>query len=229
MFTDDYFLRYRSEEIAWHTAWLANVDTESKVGHVAVRLQQDGDGVEAVLYTPRARRTFAHATSVIDELGMTIVDARIVPIANGYSIDTYIVMELDRRMEIDESRLNQMRRSLTRVLATGDDNVVRVTRAAPRQVRMFTTKTSVQFGENTPDGRTVLDLITADRPGLLSEVGQAFIEQGIDIEAAKIMTIGERAEDVFYISDEAGAPLTEAAREQLCDKLVARLDDECKT
>jgi [protein-PII] uridylyltransferase len=94
---------------------------------------------------------------------------------------------------------------------------------------MFTTKTSVQFGENTPDGRTVLDLITADRPGLLSEVGQAFIEQGIDIEAAKIMTIGERAEDVFYISDEAGAPLTEDAREQLCDKLVARLDDECKT
>jgi [protein-PII] uridylyltransferase len=222
-------LRHRSEEIAWHTAWLANADTESKVGHVAVRLQQDGDGVEAVLYTPRARRTFAHATSVIDELGMTIVDARIVPIANGYSIDTYIVMELDRRMEIDESRLNQMRRSLTRILTTGDDNVVRVTRAAPRQVRMFTTKTSVQFGENTPDGRTVLDLITADRPGLLSEVGQAFIEQGIDIEAAKIMTIGERAEDVFYISDEAGAPLTEAAREQLCDKLVARLDDECKT
>jgi [protein-PII] uridylyltransferase len=229
MFNDSYFLRHRSEEIAWHTAWLANADTESKVGHVAVRLQQDGDGVEAVLYTPRARRTFAHATSVIDELGMTIVDARIVPIANGYSIDTYIVMELDRRMEIDESRLNQMRRSLTRILTTGDDNVVRVTRAAPRQVRMFTTKTSVQFGENTPDGRTVLDLITADRPGLLSEVGQAFIEQGIDIEAAKIMTIGERAEDVFYISDEAGAPLTEAAREQLCDKLVARLDDECKT
>jgi [protein-PII] uridylyltransferase len=229
MFNDSYFLRHRSEEIAWHTAWLANVDTESKVGHVAVRLQQDGDGVEAVLYTPRARRTFAHATSVIDELGMTIVDARIVPIANGYSIDTYIVMELDRRMEIDESRLNQMRRSLTRVLTTGDDNVVRVTRAAPRQVRMFTTKTSVQFGENTPDGRTVLDLITADRPGLLSEVGQAFIEQGIDIEGAKIMTIGERAEDVFYISDEAGAPLTEAARKQLCDKLVARLDDECKT
>ena len=229
MFDDSYFLRHRSEEIAWHTAWLANADTESKVGHVAVRLQQDGDGVEAVLYTPRARRTFAHATSVIDELGMTIVDARIVPIANGYSIDTYIVMELDRRMEIDESRLNQMRRSLTRVLTTGDDNVVMVTRAAPRQVRMFTTKTSVQFGENTPDGRTVLDLITADRPGLLSEVGQAFIEQGIDIEAAKIMTIGERAEDVFYISDEAGAPLTEDARKQLCDKLVARLDDECKT
>ena len=226
MFNDSYFLRHRSDEIAWHTEWLANSDTKSKIGLVAVRLQENGDGVEAVLYTPRARRTFAHATSVIDELGMTIVDARIVPIANGYSIDTYIVMELDKRMEIDESRLTKMRQSLTRVLTTGDDDAVRVTRAAPRQVRMFTTKTSVQFGENTPNGRTVLDLIAADRPGLLSKVGLAFIEQGIDIEAAKIMTIGERAEDVFYISDEAGSPLTDGAREQLRDELVARLDDE---
>ena len=229
MFNDSYFLRHRSDEIAWHTEWLANSDTKSDIGLVAVRLQENGDGIEAVLYTPRARRTFAHATSVIDELGMTIVDARIVPIANGYSIDTYIVMELDKRMEIDESRLAKMRQSLTRLLTTGDDNAVRVTRAVPRQARMFTTKTGVQFGENTPDGRTVLDLFAADRPGLLSEVGLAFIEQGIDIEAAKIMTIGERAEDVFYITDEAGAPLTDSAKEQLRDELVARLDDECKT
>jgi UTP:GlnB (protein PII) uridylyltransferase len=39
------------------------------------------------------------------------------------------------------------------------------------------------------------------------------------------MTIGERAEDVFYISDEAGNPLDESAKEQLRDKLVAKLGD----
>ena len=225
LFNDSYFLRHRSDEIAWHTKWLATADTDSELGLVAVRQQDNGDGAEAVLYSLRARRSFAHATSVIDELGMTIVDARIMPIANGYSIDTYIVMELDKRMEIDESRLEKMRRSLTRVLTTGDDDAARVTRAASRRVRMFTTKTSVQFGENTPDGRTVLDLISADRPGLLSKVGQAFIEQGIDIEAAKIMTIGERAEDVFYISDENGMPLADDAKAQLRDELIAKLDD----
>ena len=90
---------------------------------------------------------------------------------------------------------------------------------------MFTTTASVEFGDDTPNGRTVMELIAADRPGLLSKVGQAFIELGIDIEAAKIMTIGERAEDVFYISDEAGAPLDDAARVQLRDNLVAKLDD----
>jgi len=225
LFSDFYFLRHRSDEIVWHTEWLADCDTSSEVGLVDVRRQENGDGMEAILYTPRSRRTFAHATAALDELGMTIVDARIMPTENDYSLDMFIFMELDKRMEIDASRLHKIRRSLTRALAQGDDNVVRVTRAAPRQVRMFTTKTSVNFGRNTRNGRTVLELVAADQPGLLSKVGQVFIALGIDIETAKIMTIGERAEDVFYISDEAGLPLNDASKKQLRSELEAKLDD----
>ena len=97
--------------------------------------------MEAFLYTTRTKRTFAHATGVLDELGLTIVDARIVPIANGYSIDTYVVMELDARIDIDNARLAKIRRSLARVLTTADDNAVRVTRTISRQARVFSTKT----------------------------------------------------------------------------------------
>jgi [protein-PII] uridylyltransferase len=88
---------------------------------------------------------------------------------------------------------------------------------------MFTTTTSIEFGSDISNGRTVLELVAADRPGLLSIVGQAFIAQGIDIEAAKIMTIGERAEDVFYISDERGRPLNEEAKDSLRDELTEKL------
>ncbi len=225
LFDDSYFLRHRSEEIIWHSEWLTDSDTESEIGLVDVRLRTDGDGIEAVLYTPRSKRTFAHATAVLDELSMNIVDARIVPIINGYSIDTYIFMELDRRVEIDESRLIKIRRSLTRILTADDDDAVSVTRSMPRRARMFTTHASVEFGDDTANGRTVMELVAADQPGMLSKVGRTFIELGIDIDAAKIMTIGERAEDVFYISDEAGNPLDELAKERLRDKLVAKLGD----
>ena len=225
LFDDRYFLRHRSEEIIWHTEWLTESDTESEIGLVDVRLRTDGDGIEAVLYTPRSQRTFAHATAVLDELSMNIVDARIVPLINGYSIDTYIFMELDKRVDIDDSRLIKIRRSLTRILTANDDDAVSVTRSMPRRARMFTTTASVEFGKDTANGRTVMELVAADQPGMLSKVGQAFIELGIDIGAAKIMTIGERAEDVFYVSDEAGNPLDESAKEQLRDKLVARLGD----
>ncbi len=226
LLTERYFLRHRTAEIAWHTEWLADSDTTSEIGLVDVRRQPGGDGVEAVLYTPRKKHTFAHATAALDELGMTIVDARVVPLANGYSLDSFIFMELDKRMDIDASRMAKIRRSLTRVLTSSDDDVAEVTRALPRQARMFTTKTVVDFNRETTRGLTVMELVAADRPGLLSIVGKVFIDQGIDIDAAKIMTIGERAEDVFYISNEAGSALGEEAKSRLREQLSNAIDSE---
>ena len=224
LFTEDYFLRHRSDEIAWHTEILAESDTESGYGLLDIRKQADGDGVEAVLYAPRNKRTFAHATAMLDELGMTIVDARIVPIANDCSIDTYICMELDNRTVIDDSRLSKIRRTLTRILTTDDARADKVTRRAPRQVRMFSTKTVVNFDNDLTNQRTVMELAAGDRPGLLSTVGQTFIEFGINIETAKILTIGERAEDVFYIVDENSKPLADDVSQRLRERLVERLD-----
>ena len=134
-------------------------------------------------------------------------------------------MELDKRMEIDDARMNKIRRSLTAVLTASDDDVGKVTRTIPRQARMFKTETSVDFSYDAANDRTVMEIWAADRPGLLSKVGKVFVEQGVDIAAAKIMTIGERAEDVFYISDEQGEPLNDVARRDLRDALVATLDE----
>jgi [protein-PII] uridylyltransferase len=226
LFTEDYFLRYRSEEIAWHTELLAESDIESGHGLLDVRKQADGDRVEAVLYTPHTNSTFAYATAILAELGMTIVDARIVPIANDFSLHTYIFMELEHRTVIDDARLNKIRRTLTSILTTDDTRTVKVTRRAPRQVRMFSTKTVINFDHDISNKRTVMELNAGDRPGLLSIVGQTFIEFRINIETAKIMTIGERAEDVFYIVDENNKLLSDEVCDQLRDRLVERLDDK---
>jgi len=226
LLSETYFLRHREEEIVWHTEWLADSDTESAVGLLDVRRQIKGDGVEAVLYTPRSHRTFAHATAVLDELGMTIVDARIIPLENGYSLDTFVFMEQDKQTEIDDARMNKIRRSLTRVLTASEDNIVTVTRAVPRQARMFTTQMSVEFGDSLVDGETVMELVAADRPGLLSKIGKVFIEQNIGIAAAKIVTIGERAEDVFFIEHVDGSTLGPTDKERLRSALISTLDNK---
>ncbi|MDH4046714.1 MAG: [protein-PII] uridylyltransferase [Gammaproteobacteria bacterium] len=222
LLNEDYFLRYRSEEIAWHTEVLADSDTSSEFGLVDVRKQTQGDGIEAVLYTPRSKQTFAQVTAVLDELSMTIVDARIVPIDNGYSLDTFVFLELDKRMEIDSHRIEKIRRNLGRVL-TARSAPAKVTRAVPRQIRMFSTKTDIMFSEDLGRRRTVLEIVAADRPGLLSIVGQVFVEYGIYIDTAKILTIGERAEDVFYVVDESGEPLAESTCQELKTRLLERL------
>ncbi len=223
---EDYFIRHKSDEIVWHTEWLAGSDTGSDNGLIDVRKKPGGDGIEAVLYTPRTHHTFAHTTAVVDELGMTIVDARIVPLQNDYSLDSYICMELDKRIEIDEARISKVRRMLTGILTAADHEVTKVTRAVPRQARMFKTETTIDFLRVSRQGQNVMELVAADRPGLLSKVGQVFIELGIDIHTAKIMTIGERAEDVFYITNESGLPLDEAAQQTLRARLIEKLDSK---
>lgn len=225
LFDEGYFIRHKSQEIAWHTEWLATSDISASNGLVNVRRQRGGDGVEAVLYTPRIHHTFAHATAVVDELGMTIVDARIVPLQNSYSMDSFIFMELDKRNDIDDARLQKIRNALSKVLRARDNDLITVTRSVPRQMRMFNTKTSVDFTASPSRQRTVMELVAADRPGLLSKVGLSFIKHGVDIQTAKIMTIGERAEDVFYVTDESGRPLSDEIQSNLRDELIGMLDN----
>jgi [protein-PII] uridylyltransferase len=229
LLNENYFLKHRVKEITWHTEWLTDSDPESVFGLVDVRRRKTGDGIEAVLYTPRERRTFAHATAVLDELGMTIADARIVPLDNNRSIVTLVFMEQDARVDSDEARINKVRRALTRILTAPSEKVLSVTRTLPRQARMFTTKTTVDFGQSASGDQTVLELQAADRPGLLSTIGQVFIEQGIDIEAAKIVTIGEKAEDVFYICRESGGALDPDQQQALGAALLERLDSSIRT
>jgi [protein-PII] uridylyltransferase len=90
---------------------------------------------------------------------------------------------------------------------------------------MFSTKTKISFAEDLGRRRTVLEIVAADRPGLLNIVGQVFIDYSVDIETAKILTIGERAEDVFYVVDTNGEPLTAAVCDELKSRLASRLDN----
>ncbi len=74
------------------------------------------------------------------------------------------------------------------------------------------------------NNRTILELIAGDRPGLLSEIGKVFMQHQVYFHDAKIVTVGERAEDVFYITDKFGRPLTAQAREALQAELTTVLD-----
>jgi [protein-PII] uridylyltransferase len=89
---------------------------------------------------------------------------------------------------------------------------------------MFTTPTQVSFSDDVDNGRSILEVVAGDRPGLLSEIGKILWEQRVELHGAKIMTVGERAEDVFYVRDESGRPLPEHRRAALAGALQRALD-----
>ncbi|HVF16746.1 MAG TPA: hypothetical protein VNA21_07530, partial [Steroidobacteraceae bacterium] len=124
----------------------------------------------------------------------------------------------------DSARIRDIEQQLARVLAKPDDATVTVTRRAPRQVRMFTTPTQITFSEDPVNRRTIVELISGDRPGLLSQVAKVFWNESVDIYTSKIVTVGERAEDVFYVSDSKHQPLDADARQRLAQSLTAALD-----
>ena len=222
---EEYFLRCRSEEISWHTRLLVDFEPDRRPFLADVQNDESSAGTTIFLYTPQVDFTFASATAVLDEFGLTIVDARIIPLENDYSVSVYVVLEQNGQRILDPARCKQLQQRLRRAVDQSDGLDPRVTRRAPRQVRLFSTSTMVSYLEDEKNSRTVIELVTGDRPGLLSEVGKVLRENNVYILNAKILTVGERAEDVFFVTDEQDRPLNEATCETLKHSLVTALEE----
>ncbi len=223
--TDAYFLRHGAAEVAWHTERLAAREAGDTAPLVAVAPHPGRGGATVVLVFTRGRRhSFARATAALDQMGLSIQDARITPTADGGSLDTYLVLEDSGQPITDAPRMAAIERYLARALSERDAAAPAVTRRIPRQARMFTTPTQVGFSADPENGRTILEVVAGDRPGLLSEIGKVLWDQQVDLHGAKIMTVGERAEDIFTVSDESGRPLEESRCRSLAGALQMALD-----
>ncbi len=223
--TDAYFLRHSAAEVAWHTARIAARAPGDTSPLVAVAEHPGRGGATVVLvYTHGRRHSFARATAALDQQGLSIQDARITPTADGGSLDAYLVLEDTGQPITDRERMAGIERQLARALAERHAQAPPVTRRVPRQVRMFTTPTQVSFSADPDPGRTLVEVVAGDRPGLLSEIGQVFWDQKVELHGAKIMTVGERAEDVFTVTDENGRRLEPARCQALADALALALD-----
>jgi [protein-PII] uridylyltransferase len=223
-FSDDYFLRHTPQEIAWHTALLADraVDVEDPV--VAVQAESERGTTSITTVAPHRQNGFARTTAVLDQLGLNIVDARITPTLDGDSIDLYHVLEEDGSPIGDAERREEIEHALRRSLASPRDALMAVSRRAPRQARMFNTRTQISVTADGRNRRSILEIIAADRPGLLCDIGKVLMEERIDLIGAKIMTVGERAEDVFHVRGTDGQPLADDAGQRLLARLTEALD-----
>jgi len=223
-FSAPYFLRYTPDEIAWHTRLLAEREPGSGEPLVALEARSVRGTTAVLTFAPQEHHGFARTTAVLDQLGLTIVDARITPTGDGFSLDLYHVLEDDGAAITDADRLEEIEHALWRSLQRADAPLPAVSRRAPRQVRMFNTATQIVVSIDDRNQRSVVELVAGDRPGLLCDVGNVLQAERVKLHAAKIMTVGERAEDVFYVTDAEHKPLGEAAAERLKERLMLALE-----
>ena len=102
--------------------------------------------------------------------------------------------------EVEEYNL-EIKSLLIERLDTKELTTKKKNKPLPRKLRSFETEIQITFLTDTVNKRTVMELVCLDRPGLLLDISKVFKDENIWIESAKIATIGERAEDVFYLRD----------------------------
>ncbi|HCI11624.1 MAG TPA: [protein-PII] uridylyltransferase, partial [Alcanivorax sp.] len=232
---DEYFLRETPWDIAWHTeALLERTNKEDPLVLIRESETSPGNlegGSQIFIYTPDTRNLFAATVNALDSLGLTIMDARIITSADGFSLDTYIVLdENGTPIGNDWPRIEYIRKTLTETLKQPENFGATVSRRMPRRHKHFDVPTQVMISNDIVNDRSVVEVQTLDRPGLLAHIGRIFVQFELLVQNARIATLGEKAEDVFFVTDLEGQPVSDP---ELCQRLQAtlkqELDDYSKT
>jgi [protein-PII] uridylyltransferase len=209
--SDDYFLRYSADEIAWHTIAIA-ASNEQDLPLVLLRPQTQRGSAEVFIYTQNEGAIFSLSTATLDQLGLTILDARIITTLDNYVLNSFLVLEQSGEPIEDLFREVHICTALRQNLLQNKVKKTKNIHRQSRQAKHFPIPTHIEFHIDSLGHYTLIELISTDHAGLLSKIGQAFVQQNIHLHSAKISTIGSRVEDMFYITDNQGKQIVDTHR-----------------
>jgi len=216
---EDAFWRLSPDQLEWTSE---TVIAAGGGDTIAVRPVQPHGVSELLVRVPDHDGLFADITSVLDEMGMDVMSARVLTTRDAYSYDLFQLMDQHGEVinEVDAGELVERLRVATAV----DHPRAVVRRRLPRRLRHFNAQVRVNFADD-PDGEgTVMHLACNDQPGLLSRVAAAIHDRGVQVHGARIATFGEKVEDTFLLSDTAHEPLTDEAMDALRENICKFLE-----
>ena len=196
-----YFLRHDAQEIAWQTRNLHyRVDAGRPV--VKARLAPFGEGLQVMIYCRDREALFARICGYFERSAFNIVEAKVHTTRNGYALDTFLVM--------GQGRGAHYRDMIGMIEAELAEEVESQAPLAPprggrlsRRVRHFPISPAVDIRPDERGAYHVLSIVASDRPGLLYGVARILARYRINLQTARINTLGDRAEDVFLIMGNA--------------------------
>ena len=201
-----YFMRHDASEIAWHTKQLsrhvrhkgAPIDLKAPP-IVRARLSPVGEGLQVVVYTPDQQDLFARICGYFDQSSFSILDAKVHTTSTGYALDTF---------QIEMAFIPEHYRDLISMVETGLAGTLAAAGPLPapskgrvsRRVRSFPIQPRINLTPDDKAQRWLLNISASDRPGLLYSVARVLARHQLNMQFAKVTTLGERVEDTFLIS-----------------------------
>ncbi|HXD39796.1 MAG TPA: [protein-PII] uridylyltransferase [Ramlibacter sp.] len=203
-----YFMRHDAGDIAWHTRHLSRHVGKAKAV-VRARLSPVGEGLQIVVYTPDQPDLFARICGYFDQAGFSILDAKIHTANNGYALDTFQVVSSmlpEHNRELISMVQAELQHTIERAGPLPPPSRGRVS----RRVKSFPIAPRVHLAPDEKAQRWLLSISASDRVGLLYSVARVLARHKINLQLAKVSTLGERVEDTFLID---GAELQQNKRQ----------------
>jgi [protein-PII] uridylyltransferase len=195
-----YFARHDAAEIAWHARSLwRHVQTTRPI--VTARPSSIGEGLQVLVYAPDQADLFARICGYFDSAGFSIQDAKIHTTRSGFALDTFQVVSAHaEEAEIDHrSLISLVETQLAAVLAAAGPLPEPRRGRISRRVRHFPVIPRVSLAPDERAQRWLLTVTASDRPGLLYSVARVLAQHHVNLQLAKISTLGERVEDTFLV------------------------------
>jgi [protein-PII] uridylyltransferase len=193
-----YFMRHDASDIAWHTRHLSRaVGADKPV--VRARRSPVGEGLQVLVYTRDQPDLFARICGYFDHGGFSILDARVHTARNGYALDTFqIVTSIppDQYRELTSQVENGLPAAIADTRPLREPSRGRVS----RRVRSFPIAPRVTLRPDEKAQRWLLNISASDRVGLLYSVARVLARHHINLQLAKVATLGERVDDTFLIN-----------------------------
>jgi [protein-PII] uridylyltransferase len=204
-----YFLRHDASDVAWHTRHLYYQSTPD---HAVVRARptEQGEGLQIMVYMCDRPDLFVAICAYFDDRSLSIQDARIHTTRHGWALDSFIVLLPDGMTDF-RAQASLIEHELTERLKDPNQFGAWRREALPqfgrnrqsRMSRMFPVRPQAELQPDDNSTSWRLSVTATDRPGLLHALARVFAERNVNLRMAKVMTLGDRVEDVFIIDGSA--------------------------
>ncbi|KQS79759.1 MULTISPECIES: [protein-PII] uridylyltransferase [Methylobacterium] len=211
-----YWLKVDGTRQLKNAIFLRDVVRDGRTSATDVALDPVRGVTEITVYSPDHPRLLAIVTGACAAAGSNIVDAQIFTTTDGFALDTIFISRAFERDDDELRRTKRITAAIERALKgeikiadlVADKHPPTSTRA-----KTFPVPPDVIIDNALSSRETVVEITGLDRPGLLYELTTAFSRLSLNITSAHVATFGERAVDVFYVTDLTGTRVTQPDRQ----------------
>jgi [protein-PII] uridylyltransferase len=221
---DSYWLAESVDILERNARQIAAADAAEKPLSIAAQPDAQRGATIVTVYAGDHPGLFYRICGAIHLAGGNIIDARIHTTRDGMAIDNFLVQDPFGQAFDDPHQLRRLSQGIEDALAARGQLTARLAAKPPPRLRAhaFEVVPNILIDNNASNRYTVVEVHAGDRPALLHALAHALFEARVTIYSAHIATFGERAIDVFYVTDLIGDKITAQPRLRTLERLLLR-------